>query len=144
MFPEGTIYDRGSLRKIKRGVALLALRTGLPVVPLAFRGCYEAFPEGARVPRPGRLHVRFEEPMRYAKTTDDPIPEAHVVDSMEHIRCRIMQALAATPLPDRRPMTPTWLKELHIVLCALVILPLSSFLTYTANPSLDPVKNAHA
>lgn len=144
IFPEGTIYYQGSLRAIKHGVALLALKTGVPVVPLAFRGCYEAFPEGAGVPRPRRLRVRFEDPLRFVKTTSDPIPEPHVAETMEQIRCRMIQVLESTPSPTPEPLTPAWLKEFQIALCSLIILPLTSFLTSTANPSLDPMKNAHA
>lgn len=144
IFPEGTTYYRGSLREIKRGVALLALKTGRPVIPLAFRGCDEAFPEGARVPRPGQLQVRFGEPAAYPKTDSDPIPAEQVAGTLEQIRCRMAEVLETTPATSRRPLAPTWLKELEIALCALVVLPLVSFLTTTANPSLDPVKKAHA
>jgi hypothetical protein len=37
------------------------------------------------------------------------------------------------------PAAPVWLKDLQIAASALVVLPLASFLTVTANPSLDPV-----
>jgi 1-acyl-sn-glycerol-3-phosphate acyltransferase len=46
-------------------VAWLALASGAPVVPVAVLGTDRIQPVGARVPRPGRITVRFGEPLHF-------------------------------------------------------------------------------
>lgn len=67
IFPEGPFSLRGQLEAGLPGVALLALRSGLPVVPAGIRGTYEAL-AGRRcyVPRRHPLAVRFGAPRRFA------------------------------------------------------------------------------
>src|SRR6266851_3978248 len=67
IFPEGPFSVRGRLEPGLPGVALLALRSGVPVVPAGIRGTYEAL-VGRRfyVPRPHPLGVRFGPALRFA------------------------------------------------------------------------------
>ncbi|MBI4638338.1 MAG: 1-acyl-sn-glycerol-3-phosphate acyltransferase [Candidatus Rokubacteria bacterium] len=60
IFPEGPFSVCGRLERGLPGVALLALRSGVPVVPAAVRGTYEAL-VGRRgyIPRLHPLGVRF-------------------------------------------------------------------------------------
>ena len=51
LFPEGGVSRDGRLREFHRGAALLALRTGRPIVPCAILGTYEAFPRQAKFPK---------------------------------------------------------------------------------------------
>ncbi len=56
VFPEGTRSHDGRCRQARDGVAVLALRTGAPIVPIAIAGSYErlaARPEVAASGRPG-------------------------------------------------------------------------------------------
>jgi 1-acyl-sn-glycerol-3-phosphate acyltransferase len=67
IFPEGPFSVRGRLERGLPGVALLALRSGAPVVPAAVRGTYEALAgRRAHVPRRHPLSVRFGPPRRFA------------------------------------------------------------------------------
>jgi len=139
IFPEGTTHFRGSMEQVKQGIALLALKTGVPVVPFGIQGSFEAFPEGARFPRPRTISLRFEAPVRYPQIHLAQIPEADVAQTLEHIRLRILEAMQAIGLQAPwRPTVPQWLKELQIALSGLIVLPLAGFLSCTANPSLDP------
>jgi 1-acyl-sn-glycerol-3-phosphate acyltransferase len=60
IFPEGPFSVRGRLEPGLPGVALLALRSGVPVVPAGIRGTYEAL-AGRRgyIPRRVPIGVRF-------------------------------------------------------------------------------------
>ena len=58
-FPEGGRSPDGSMRKLKPGVGLLALESGVPVVPAYISGSFEALPKGRTVPRPHPIHVQF-------------------------------------------------------------------------------------
>ena len=142
IFPEGTIHFGGTMQQMRKGVALLALKTGVPIVPLAIRGSGEAFPDGAKVPRPWAIQLRFESPVSYAKTSVDPIPEEHVAQTLEEIRLRVLQAMRSSKSSSTEWAVPRWVKEAQVLVAALVVWPLSGFLTLTANPSLDPIKKS--
>jgi len=67
IFPEGPFSVRGRLERGLPGVALLALRAGVPVVPAGINGTYEAL-VGRRgyIPRRHPLAVRFGRPRHVA------------------------------------------------------------------------------
>jgi 1-acyl-sn-glycerol-3-phosphate acyltransferase len=65
VFPEGTRSPDGSLQEARDGVALLALRTGAPIVPIGIGGSNRVWPKGQRVPHPGgHVVVRVGRPFR--------------------------------------------------------------------------------
>jgi 1-acyl-sn-glycerol-3-phosphate acyltransferase len=67
VFPEGTRSHDGKLGEGRDGVAVLALRTGAPIVPVGVSGSYERWPRGQKLPHPGgRVTVRVGSPFRLA------------------------------------------------------------------------------
>lgn len=67
VFPEGTRSHDGRLGPGRDGVAVLALRTGAPIVPVGVSGSYERWPRGQKLPHPGgRVTVRVGSPFRLA------------------------------------------------------------------------------
>jgi 1-acyl-sn-glycerol-3-phosphate acyltransferase len=64
--PEGSRSRDGRLYRGRTGVGWLALASGAPVVPVAVQGTERIQPVGARFPRPGRVVVRFGEPLLFA------------------------------------------------------------------------------
>ncbi|WP_030200191.1 1-acyl-sn-glycerol-3-phosphate acyltransferase [Streptomyces sp. NRRL S-87] len=67
IYPEGTRSHDGRLYKGKVGVAAMALRAGVPVVPCAMVGTFEAQPPGQRLPRPKRITIRFGAPLDFSR-----------------------------------------------------------------------------
>ena len=63
--PEGSRSRDGRLYRGRTGVAWLALASGAPVVPVALVGTERIQPVGARLPRPGRVTVRFGAPLHF-------------------------------------------------------------------------------
>lgn len=63
IFPEGTRSRNGKLMNGELGVALLALRSGAPILPAAIDGAFEAYPPDAKFPRPRRIKLRFGQPL---------------------------------------------------------------------------------
>jgi 1-acyl-sn-glycerol-3-phosphate acyltransferase len=92
IFPEGPFSLEGRLVNGQPGVALIALRSGVPVVPAAILGTYEALANGiSYIPRPCPLTVRFGPPLsfgRYRRERKVPRP---VRDEVTH---RIMAEIA--------------------------------------------------
>jgi 1-acyl-sn-glycerol-3-phosphate acyltransferase len=63
MFPEGTRSRDGSIAPFHRGLGVLALKTGAPIVPAALFGTGERMGIGGRFPKPGRISVLFGTPL---------------------------------------------------------------------------------
>lgn len=63
IFPEGTRSPDGTLQAFKSGAATLALKAGVPVVPLAFVGSAKVLPKGRLLARPGTITIRVGRPI---------------------------------------------------------------------------------
>ncbi len=53
VFPEGTRSPDGALQEARDGVAVLAMRTGAPIVPIGIGASDRVWPKGQRLPHPG-------------------------------------------------------------------------------------------
>jgi 1-acyl-sn-glycerol-3-phosphate acyltransferase len=63
MFPEGTRSKDGEMLPFKEGVALLAIRSGTPVVPVGIRGTQRVMPSKALKITPGDVDLYIGEPI---------------------------------------------------------------------------------
>ncbi len=55
VFPEGTRGSGPSVSQLREGAAYLALRAGVPIVPVGIAGTEKSMPRGRRLPRPARV-----------------------------------------------------------------------------------------
>ncbi|MCS7316567.1 MAG: lysophospholipid acyltransferase family protein [Bryobacterales bacterium] len=62
VFPEGS-RSRGPLGEFKPGAAYIAIKAGVPLVPLAIRGTAEILPAGSLTVRPGEARLRVGRPI---------------------------------------------------------------------------------
>jgi 1-acyl-sn-glycerol-3-phosphate acyltransferase len=67
IFPEGQRSRDGSIGEAKEGVAVLALATGSPVVPVGISGTFEALPRKTRLIKPVKVRLKFGAPLSYPK-----------------------------------------------------------------------------
>ncbi|MET4925678.1 lysophospholipid acyltransferase family protein [Streptomyces sp. PSRA5] len=67
IYPEGTRSHDGRLYKGKVGVAVMAIRAGVPVVPCAMVGTFEIQPPGQKIPNIRRVAIRFGEPLDFSR-----------------------------------------------------------------------------
>ena len=65
IFPEGTRGDEGAVRPAKAGAGMLAVLSGVTVVPVYVSGSGRAWPRGRRLPRPAKVTVTFGTPLRF-------------------------------------------------------------------------------
>ena len=63
VYPEGTRARTPELLPFKDGAARFAVRAGVPVIPAAVVGTREVLPVGAKLPKPGWIHVAIGEPL---------------------------------------------------------------------------------
>jgi 1-acyl-sn-glycerol-3-phosphate acyltransferase len=74
-FPEGTRTPDGRLQEFKPGMFKIALRAGVPIVPVTIRGAFALLPKTTLAPRPGRVDVFIGEPIPTAGLDDKALPE---------------------------------------------------------------------
>lgn len=72
---EGRLSGMDGLLRFKRGSCLIAIRAGVPVVPVAFFGGYKALPTKSLRARPGEILVRFGEPISPEGYSEDQARE---------------------------------------------------------------------
>ncbi|TDE13131.1 lysophospholipid acyltransferase family protein [Actinomadura sp. 6K520] len=101
IYPEGTRAPDNRLYRGKTGVARLALKSRVPVIPMAMTNTFELMPSGQTFPRLGvRPGVRFGEPMdfsRYYGREDDKEVLREVTDEI----MRAIQKLSGQEYVDR-------------------------------------------
>lgn len=63
VFPEGTRGDNYTLRPFKKGPFVLAIRSGVPIIPLIIHGTIEVTPNGTLDVTPGVVNVHLLAPI---------------------------------------------------------------------------------
>jgi len=61
--PEGTRSETGNLLPFRVGVGVLAVETGVPVVPVYIEGTFRSMPPGKYFPKPVKITVSFGKPI---------------------------------------------------------------------------------
>ena len=87
IFPEGTRSRTGKLQPFKKGTFMLALRTGIEIVPTAVVGSRGVLKKGDWRVRRGPIIVRFGEPIDSSKYDESQREQlmAAVRDRIEHM-----------------------------------------------------------
>jgi 1-acyl-sn-glycerol-3-phosphate acyltransferase len=96
LFPEGGVSYDGKFREFRRGAALLALKTGRPVLPCAVSGTFESLPFGAKFPKLFRpLKLKIGKPIYILKEFDDIIDDIYLREGVFRIRNAVKEMLDA-------------------------------------------------
>jgi len=99
VFPEGTRSPDGALQEARDGIALLALRTGAPIVPIGISGSDRVWPKGQRLPHPGgHVTVRIGRPFR----PTDELPGGIDRSTARRLATRLIMDRIAGLLPPRQ------------------------------------------
>ena len=69
IFPEGTRSRTGELLPFKKGGFIMALKAGVPIVPIAIKGARDAMRKGSPIIRPVTVRVRLGQPIPTAGMT---------------------------------------------------------------------------
>jgi 1-acyl-sn-glycerol-3-phosphate acyltransferase len=85
LFPEGGISLTGRPQRAQPGIISLASATHVPIVPVAIRGAFEAFPRWRRLPHPGRITVVFGHPLPPPPKARGAVQQALADRLMDHI-----------------------------------------------------------
>jgi 1-acyl-sn-glycerol-3-phosphate acyltransferase len=63
IFPEGTRTRTGRLGPVKQGVSRIALRAGVPILPVLVDGTRHVWPPQNRLPKSGEINIIFGSPV---------------------------------------------------------------------------------
>lgn len=63
IFPEGTRTKDGKMQDFKAGAMVLAIKSGVDIVPVAIKGTYEILPKGKLLMKPGTVTIRVGNPI---------------------------------------------------------------------------------
>jgi 1-acyl-sn-glycerol-3-phosphate acyltransferase len=100
VFPEGTRSPDGVLQEARDGLAVLALRSGAPIVPIGISGSNRVWPKGQRFPHPGgRVTIRVGAPFRPA---DELPPGTDRRTAKGLVTTMVMERIAALLPPAQR------------------------------------------
>ncbi len=87
MFPEGTRRSGPLVEDVFDGVAFVAARGGVPIVPVGIGGSEPAMPKGARMVRPVRIHMVIGPPLFPEMTPEGGrVPRRAVRELSEQLR----------------------------------------------------------
>ena len=99
VFPEGTRSPDGTLQEARDGVAVLATRTGAPIMPIGICGSDRVWPKGQRFPHPGgHVVVRVGRPFR----PGDELPPGTDRRAAKRLVTTMIMARIAALLPARQ------------------------------------------
>ncbi len=95
IYPEGTRSPDGRLQEFKKGAVMMAIKVGVPIVPMVCSGAHRVMEKRSLVIHPGEILVEFLQPIDASKYS---LEERDVLN--EHVH----QVMAAGLPPDQRPI----------------------------------------
>lgn len=94
VFPEGGRTRDGQLQPAQPGLGLVIAKTLAPVVPMRIFGAFDAFPIGAKYPKPHPITIVVGEPIRFGPAD----LEGHGRELYQRLSDRVMASIAAIKL----------------------------------------------
>lgn len=88
-YPEGTRSSAAGLSTFKRGTGVLALRLGLPVLPVFVSGTDAVLPKQRIIPRPGRVIVHLGSLLDFDQVAEAAEPKYASVKATREIKIRV-------------------------------------------------------
>lgn len=105
VFPEGRVSQTGTLQRIQPGAALLAVRTGVPIIPMGIRHTNEVIPYGTLIPRFSKhpITVEFGPPIRPQEFSH--LRHGKAIEAMTQKLGEELARLTDQPPPPEAPAT---------------------------------------
>jgi len=94
IYPEGTRSADGRLQELKKGTAVMAIKSGVPVVPVACSGAHRVMEKRKLKINPGDILVEFLDPIDSTR---------YSLEQKDELLREIHDRLAAGLPPDQRP-----------------------------------------
>ena len=92
MFPEGTRQEGPIVEHVFDGVAYVALRVGVPIVPVGIGGSANGMPKGAKMIKRAKVHLVVGEPIDVkAPEPGERVPRRAVKELTEHLTAEMQR-----------------------------------------------------
>jgi 1-acyl-sn-glycerol-3-phosphate acyltransferase len=88
IYPEGTRTPDGNLQDFKKGAFMMAVDTGVPILPVTINGAFKILPKKTLDLTPGHITVTISDPIPTEGLTEKDVPQL-----MESTRAAIMEHL---------------------------------------------------
>jgi 1-acyl-sn-glycerol-3-phosphate acyltransferase len=95
IYPEGTRSPDGRLQEFKKGAVVMAIKAGVPIVPMACSGAHRVMEKRSLVILPGEILVEFLDPIDASK---------YSLEERDTLNERVHNIMAAGLPPDQRPI----------------------------------------
>jgi 1-acyl-sn-glycerol-3-phosphate acyltransferase len=95
VYPEGTRSPDGRLQPFKKGAVVMAIKAGVPIVPVACSGAHRIMEKRSLVICPGTILVEFLQPID---------PSGYSLETRDTLNQRLHDEMAAGLPPDQRPL----------------------------------------
>lgn len=86
IFPEGTRTRDGELQKFRKFYAILAKELEVDIQPFAIKGAYELFPANKKIPKMGKVQIKFFERMSVKNMSVDEIVEKNISEIKDWLK----------------------------------------------------------
>ena len=94
IYPEGTRSPDGRLQEFKKGAVMMAIKAGVPIVPMVCAGAHRVMEKHSLVIHPGEIVVEFLEPIDASK---------YSLEERDILNERLRIAMGGALPPDQRP-----------------------------------------
>jgi len=92
LFPEGERKSGPTVQPLFDGAVYVAVRAGVPIVPVGIGGSERVMPKGVRLPRPRRVHVIVGPPIEPPRAEDGRrLPRSSVREHSERLHAELQR-----------------------------------------------------
>lgn len=95
IYPEGTRSPDGRLQEFKKGAVVMAIKAGVPIMPVACSGAHRVMEKRSLIVHPGEILVEFLDPIDAS---------AYSFEERDALNDRVHDALAVGLPADQRPV----------------------------------------
>jgi 1-acyl-sn-glycerol-3-phosphate acyltransferase len=95
IYPEGTRSPDGRLQEFKRGAVVMAIKAGVPIVPMVCAGAHKVMEKRSLEIHPGIITVEFLEPIDASEYT---------FEQRDELNKRVSAAMAAALPDEQKPL----------------------------------------
>ena len=96
IYPEGTRSPDGRLQEFKKGAVVMAIKAGVPIVPMVCSGAHRIMEKKSLVIHPGEIVVEFLEPIDAS---------AYTFEERDVLNQKVHDAMAAALPEEQKPKT---------------------------------------
>ncbi len=75
IYPEGTRTPDGNLKDFKKGAFMMAVQTGIPILPVVCNGAFKVLPKKTLAFRPGHIELNICPPILTQGLSEKDVPE---------------------------------------------------------------------